>query len=308
MENWLVDWMRGGWELDYWSDPDPIKRWRPPSRINEVANTYSKDLYKERAFDEIPYPRPMVDSTALVYFDSTLSDGTKLYPYINREALYDVTELRDAINPRFDTPLVDESNLDSLKYFLWQKWGTNKDAMWAYMPEAGFNQQWPLPENLTYANDTLKAAAMGGFPLGDLYHWWNPVVREGATDYYSAWLAQADEERATITRWLETGSRNVSSVRRLPSTELPSNFTLSQNYPNPFNPVTQIKYTVPRTGHISLKVYNDLGQEVATLFDGIQQAGNYVAVFDGTKLAGGIYFYRLQAQDVSITKKLVLMK
>jgi hypothetical protein len=303
MDNWLVDWMRGGWEDNYSNTP-----WRPDPRITSVGNPYSVEQYKGRYFNLIPYPRPMVDSTALVFFDSTLSDGTKLYPYINREALYDVTELRDAINPRFDTPLVGESNLDSLKYFLWQKWSDNKDAMWAYMPEAGFNQQWPLPENLAYANDTLKTAAMGGFPLGDLYHWWNPAVREGATDYYSAWLAQADEERATITRWLETGNRNVSSVRRLPSTELPSNFTLSQNYPNPFNPVTQIKYSVPQTGQISLKVYNDLGQEVATLFDGVQQAGNYVAIFDGTKLAGGIYFYRLQAQNVSITKKLVLMK
>lgn len=305
IENWLVDWMRGGWELDYWSDPDPIKRWRPQSRINDVANPYSKDLYKQRVFNEIPYPRPMVDSTALVYFDSTLSDGTKLYPYINRAALYDVTELRDAINPRFDTaPL----NLEPLKYFLWQKWSTNLDSMWAYMPEAGYNQQWPLPENLAYANDTLKTAGMGGFPLGDLYHWWNPAVREGAMDYYSAWLAQADNERARIASWLETGVDPLVSVKLLPGHVIPSSYSLGQNYPNPFNPITQIKYAVPKTGQVSLKVYNTLGQEVATLFDGVQRAGNYVAVFDGSKLAGGIYFYRLQSKDISITKKLVLMK
>ncbi len=305
MDNWLVDWMRGGWELDYWSDPDPVKRWRPPSRINDVGNPYSKDLYRQRVFNEIPYPRPMLDSTALAYFDSTDSEGEKLFPYINREALYDVTELRDAVNPRFDTPPI---NLDPLKYFLWQKWSTNLDSMWAYMPEAGYNQQWPLPENLAYANDTLRTAGMGGFPLGDLYHWWNPAVREGATDYYSAWLAQAEDERATIARWLETGSPTVSSVKRLPSTIVPSDFTLYQNYPNPFNPITQIKYSVPQTGNISLKVYNNLGQVVATLFDGAQQAGNYVAVFDGTKLAGGVYFYRLQSENVSVTKKLVLIK
>ena len=149
---------------------------------------------------------------------------------------------------------------------------------------------------------------MGGFPLGDLYHWWNPAMREGATDYYSAWLAQAEDERATITRWLETGSPNISSVKRLPSTDVPSDFTLYQNYPNPFNPTTQIKYSVPQTRHVSLKVYNNLGQVVATLFDGAQQAGNYSATFNGAKLAGGVYFYRLQSENVTITKKLVLIK
>ncbi len=305
VDTWLVDWMRGGWELDYWTDPDPIKQWRPPSRINDVANPYSKDLYKQRVFNEIPYPRPMLDSTALAFFDSTDLQGNKVYPYINREALYDVTELREAVNPGFVTaPL----NLEPLKYFIWQKWSTNLDSMWAYDVEAGFNQQWPLPENLAYSNDMLKTAGMGGFPLGDLYHWWNPAIREGATDHYSAWLAQADNERATITRWLETGSPNPSSVKRLPSTVVPSNFTLDQNYPNPFNPMTHIKYSVPQTGHVSLNVYNNLGQEVASLFDGVQQAGNYIASFDGTKLAGGVYFYRLQSKDVTITKKLVLIK
>jgi hypothetical protein len=84
--------------------------------------------------------------------------------------------------------------------------------------------------------------------------------------------------------------------------------TLHQNYPNPFNPATQIEYTVPLSGRVSLKVYNALGQEVATLFDGAQRAGKYTVTFDGTGVAGGIYFYRLQADGVSITKKFVLMK
>ncbi len=312
MDNWLVDWMRGGWELDYWDDPDSVKRWRPPSEINNVGNPYSKDQYKQRYFDVIPYPRPMMNGATLAIFDSTVYDETvgdsvKFYPYINRAALYDVTELREAVNPRFVTPPL---NLEPLKYFLWQKWSANLDSMWAYDVEAGYNQQWPLPENLAYANDTLKTAGMGGFPLGDLYHWWNPAVREGATDYYSGWLAQADNERATIASWLETGVHpdSATSVKRLPGSEIPSDFTLRQNYPNPFNPTTQIEYSVPLPGHVSLKVYNTLGQEVATLFDGARPVGDYVANFDGSGLSGGIYFYRLQSDNVNITKKLVLLK
>lgn len=311
LDNWLVDWMRGGWELPYATDPDPIKRWRPPSRINDVANPYSKDQYRQRFFDMIPYPRPMLDSTSMVYFDSTYSDAggntVKAYPYINRAALYDVTKLRDAVNPRF---VVAPLNLEPLKYFLWQKWDKNLDSMWAYLPEAGYNQQWPLPENLAYANDTLKRAAMGGFPLGDLYHWWNPAVREGAADYYSAWLAQADDEHAKIIRWLEKGipPETPLAVGPMPNTEIPSDFVLHQNYPNPFNSKTQIRYSVPQTGHISLKVYNNLGQAVATLFQGVQRSGNYAVTFDGSNCASGIYFYQLKSKAVTITKKFILMK
>jgi hypothetical protein len=300
MDDWLVDWMRGGWENNYSNTA-----WRPDPKITTVGNPYSIDLYKQRLFDNIPYPRAIIDSTTHVYFDSTSSDGHKLYPFINRADLYDVTDLRDALNPGFLTaPL----NLDPCKYFLWQKWDANLDSMWAYMPEAGFAQQWPLPENLAYTNNMLMNAGMGGFPVGDLYHWWNPAVREGATDYYTPWLAQADDERATIAYWLENGEKPVAGVKNVPNNVMPSSFTLNQNYPNPFNPTTLIRYSVPQTGSVSLKVYDILGKEVAILYEGVQQTGNHIATFNGAKLAGGVYFYRLQSGTVSITKKLVLMK
>jgi len=305
VEDWLVDWMRGGWEKNYNGT-----EWRPNPRITSVGCPYSKAQYQGRFFDEIPYPRPMLDSTALVYFDSTDADGNKLYPFINRAKLYDVSLLdmdkKYELNPRFDTtPLY----LDSLKYFLDKKWGDNTNRMWAYMPEAGFNQQWPLPENLIYANDTIKTAGMDGFPLGDLYHWWNPAIRAGATDRYTEWLAQADEERAKIAQWRETGIHpdSVVGIKKQPNTTV-SKFALSQNYPNPFNPTTQIAYAIPRAGHVTLKVYNTLGQEVTTLFDGDRVVGNYIATFDGQGLAGGIYFYRLQTEETSITRKFVLLK
>jgi len=247
----------------------------------------------------------MIDSTSLVFFDSTNYLGEKLYPYINRSALYDVCESRDAVNPRFITEAL---NLDPLKYFLWQKWSTNLDSMWAFMEEAGYNQQWPLPENLAYENDTLRTAGMGGFPLGDLYHWWNPAVRAGATDYYTAWLAQADDERARISGWLETGVDPSTGIKELPGGTIPQEYTLRQNYPNPFNPITTIKYSIPLSGQVSLVVYNTLGQEVKTLFNGIQRAGNYLATFDGSELASGVYLYQLKSGSVSITKKFVLLK
>jgi hypothetical protein len=86
-------------------------------------------------------------------------------------------------------------------------------------------------------------------------------------------------------------------------------FSLADNYPNPFNPTTNIEFTLPSNGHVSLKVYNSIGQEVATLFDGEGQAGRYIqAKFDATRLASGIYFARLQYGGKSLMKKMLLVK
>lgn len=89
---------------------------------------------------------------------------------------------------------------------------------------------------------------------------------------------------------------------------LPENFNLYQNYPNPFNPTTQIKYSLPESGAISLKVFNLLGQKVATLYEGIKNAGTYEITFNGEGLANGIYVYQLKANNFVETKKLMLLK
>jgi hypothetical protein len=89
----------------------------------------------------------------------------------------------------------------------------------------------------------------------------------------------------------------------------PSLFRLDQNYPNPFNPSTTISFTVGQTVPATLKVYNILGQCVGTLFSSIATAGEaYHVPFDGSRLATGIYFYRLQAGSFVQTRKLVLLK
>ncbi len=89
----------------------------------------------------------------------------------------------------------------------------------------------------------------------------------------------------------------------------PREFVLKQNYPNPFNPATAIKFSVETTDRATLEVYNTLGQKVATLFDGIAEAGQYYTVqFDASGLSSGVYFYRLESGKRSDLKKLVLLK
>jgi hypothetical protein len=262
------------------------------------GSDYSKAKHRNRMDEEVPNPQPMFNSKTDRFFDSTDAQGNKAWPYVNRFYC-------DSINhPRFINPPI---NLDSLKIFLNKKWDDNSDLPWLWDPFTGYGQLWPFTENLSYTNDTLKKAAMGGFPLGDLYHWWNPAIKPGVTDYYTSWKAQATAENTRIMTWLEKGKDpNATSVKNL--TGIPAKYELSQNYPNPFNPETNIKYSIPEKTHVTLKVYNMLGSEIATLFDGVQPAGKYAITFNGKNFASGVYFYHFQAGNVSKTKKLVLMK
>lgn len=89
---------------------------------------------------------------------------------------------------------------------------------------------------------------------------------------------------------------------------IPDNYTLSQNYPNPFNPTTKISYAIPKESFVKLKIYNMLGNEIATLINEDQEAGFYSIRFDASDIPSGIYFYRLQANDYTLTKKLTVLK
>lgn len=91
-------------------------------------------------------------------------------------------------------------------------------------------------------------------------------------------------------------------------TALPKDFALEQNYPNPFNPVTIVNIQLPFDSYVNMKVYNVLGQEVATLVSGMQEAGYRSVSFDGSNLPSGVYFYRMTAGNFSAMKKMLLLK
>ncbi len=261
---------------------DYIKAW-----YNDCG--WCKEQIRLRRREELYNPPPMLGEDEKAFIDSTDAQGNKAFKTMN----VDWPTIYDA-DPKF---IVEATNQDTFLLFVEYKWNNNADVDWSYEPGAGFTQTWPLPENMAYNNAAYKTAAMGGFPLGDLN--WYP-------DQLPAWKAQRDKEWETINNWLEKGSPTTGVKER--GGPAPGDYSLAQNYPNPFNPATQIEYSVPRNGHVSLKLYNAFGQEVATIFDGVQKAGNYVATFDATGLTSGVYLYRLQSENVSITKKLVLTK
>ncbi len=90
--------------------------------------------------------------------------------------------------------------------------------------------------------------------------------------------------------------------------DIPKHFSLSQNYPNPFNPATRIQYELPQDAHVSLKVFNTLGQEVVTLVNDEKIAGGYNVEFNASDLPSGIYLYRFIAGDFVQIRKMAVVK
>jgi hypothetical protein len=138
--------------------------------------------------------------------------------------------------------------------------------------------------NLAYpVTSTIYAAALGGFPVGDLN--WYPTQK-------SAWV---------------TAGKPTTGVERVGGS-VPAEFVLEQNYPNPFNPTTKLQYSVSKSSHVVLEVFNVVGQSVARLVDENLEAGTYHMTFDASTLSSGVYLYRLKAGDFVQTRKMVFMK
>ena len=89
---------------------------------------------------------------------------------------------------------------------------------------------------------------------------------------------------------------------------IPTRFYLHQNYPNPFNPLTTIRYEIPVTGPVKIKIYDMLGREVLKLVDEVKAPGIYTIAWNAANLPSGVYLYRLQANSFTATKKVVLIK
>lgn len=151
----------------------------------------------------------------------------------------------------------------------------------------------------------LKFAAM--YPGADTIHGGStPLDNEGGFGVNHTFILSAND--ASRTLFYQWGDFTPGVIQDVEDSEIPMTYNLAQNYPNPFNPSTKIKFSIPEAGIVTLKVFNLLGEEVATLLNAEKTAGNYEATFDASNLSSGIYFYKLEAQNFTSTKKMLLLK
>jgi len=172
----------------------------------------------------------------------------------------------------------------------WPRYYYQKDA------ELGYPVTWPRFDG-TYSNSQLLSASIEKLPLGDLN--WFPEEK-------AEWETNKDAIMEHILN-LNESQKDLTSVRQ-EDNQIPIKFNLSQNYPNPFNPTTEIKYSIVKSGVVKFEVFNSLGQKISTLVNKKQNVGNYVVSWDASKLASGIYIYRIQSGDFTLTKKMTLLK
>ncbi len=118
----------------------------------------------------------------------------------------------------------------------------------------------------------------------------------------------ADNIELRLSHFSKFGGGRGSVVDVENEINKPHEFALYQNYPNPFNPTTHIRYSLPSNSYVTLKVYDALGSEVATLVQGEKPAGVYEVEFNASELSSGIYFYELKANNRVITRKMILLK
>lgn len=107
---------------------------------------------------------------------------------------------------------------------------------------------------------------------------------------------------------LKTTNGGVTFAAEDKGSEIPEQYFLSQNYPNPFNPSTKINYSLPEGSNVQIKIYDVIGNEIKILVDGYESAGSHDVNFDAGNLSSGVYFYRIQAEKFTITKKMVLVR
>ena len=133
------------------------------------------------------------------------------------------------------------------------------------------------------------------------------TFRPDTSRAYTDTLYIASNGKIPLVKIPLSGNGTLTAIQSA-SSSVPTAFVLQQNYPNPFNPTTVITYDIAKRSHVSLKVYDVLGREVAVLVNSEKSPGEYQATFNASDLPSGVYFYRIQAGNYTAVKKLMLVK
>ena len=190
--------------------------------------------------------------------------------------------------------------LNSLNMFIWYSDYNNDTSYWDWMTNGVIDTFFVIDPTDPLVDDPVMIPSFSSQTLavGDSAVYFVSAGYGANQAEMLASMAQAEDKYTTL---FAATSVNESEI-------LPSAYSLSQNYPNPFNPSTKISFQIPQSENVTLKIYNVLGKEVATLINGKMAAGKHDVDFSAEGLSSGLYFYSLKAGSFQETKKMILIK
>jgi len=265
---------------------------------------------------------PELDAACLLYADGKYAEALQAfeavvagYPdkFAGRRALVFVERTLDKLGR--STEILATLNSASASYS-GKPLGEFAEArrVYQYLGQGRYQDAVAQAAEVVRLNDDTTLVKFALYDLGSIYWYYIGDTKTGE-QYYRQLIARFPNDHltnsalATLGEWKpEEPSGKASNPSLAQSKEPPTQYVLAQNYPNPFNPSTVISYQLPTGGYATLKLYNTLGQEVATLVDGFQDAGFKSVTFDASRLPSGVYFYRLQSGTFVQNKKMLLVK
>jgi len=253
-----------------------------------------------------------------IYFDDGKPENVITTASGNKDITFKV-DMVDAMNSTlFPTPFNPATD---------QVYWIPRQPSWVFsqgLPDTDTSQVYPmtLESGTIYKGTvTVKAPAINGmlYIYGFKHPATNGFIKEktDGTNAFRARYIKQTNARVFVQPYTAPTDKFTDGPKEWESSALsvqiengttPSAYTLSQNYPNPFNPSTVISFSVPKSGLVTLKVYNLLGQEVATLVNENLAANSYKVTFDAKNLTSGVYFYNIKAGDFSLSKKMMFVK
>jgi hypothetical protein len=244
-------------------------------------------------------------ASGIIVNDSTLTDTARVVAGLNGQTVYSwrVRSGNMAGRGAFSGPFTFTT-------------GTPTAPVQVYPPPATPG----LPINLTFVWNSVPTATSYRLQLAIGGDYTTPAVDSSGITDTTAYVTGLALNRIYYWRvrgvnavgsgpWSTSSNfRTYTSIELTQMEGLPSEYELSQNYPNPFNPTTSIQVSLPKTEHVTLKVYDMLGREETTLVDEALPAGRYTITWNAARAASGMYFYRITAGSFVATKRMLLLK
>jgi hypothetical protein len=289
-----------------------------------LSQTFAQDSLLNISSDSIP---PLKIGNKWLFNVEEYDNGITLNYKMTKEIVDTLPEDRYVINTK---KYFENNIIDSVEYWIWQDSSYSQSqyingtgtVLYKIGQENYYISQYPNTWQYTNIIDTIFNIISEGAIYSHSFHinlysssWGTTVaLKVGLYEYYSSESGDGNysfsNEKLIGIRInnIVYGDTTYLITHIIEPIYIANNFQLIQNFPNPFNPNTLIKYSIPKTGFVSLKIFNVLGNNIATLVNSEKASGNYQVEFNATNLSSGIYFYRMEYDGKFITKKMLFIK